>query len=507
MDQYEHIRTAHRVYGKSIRGIRRETGHHRQTIRKALAGKEPKYRRRKPVGCPVMDSVVGVVEKWLREDRDRPHKQRHTAARIYQRLVEEEGFQGAESTVRRWVREWKAQQGESRTAVAIPLDPEVAREAEADWGTGWVILGGEKRAVKLFCMRSRYSAKPFVRAYPWERQQMFFDGHIEAFSYYGGVFPVIVYDNLRAAVRRILRGKSRIEQESFVSFRSYYTFQARFCNPAQAQEKGGVEGLVGYARRNFLVPLPEVKDFRELNELLLSRCQQHSQRPLRGREDSRTIEQRHQVEQQRLLSLPNRPFENRKVVKVKAGGYQTVQVDRNRYSVPRAYVGRWLWAHIGCEKVHLYSQQKKVAEHVRVFSVGQWQLDPLHYLSLLQQRVGAFEAARPIRQWRAHWPESYEEMLRRLRRRHGENEGTREFVRILQLHAEHPEREVQGAIRRALKLAAVSYEAVKHLLLGAAEESWDPVPLRADFLPGVTDRYVTMGELSVYEALLTGGRR
>jgi len=144
MDQYEHIRTACRVYKKSIRKIRNETGHHRETIRKALEGKVSKYRRKKKPVCPVMDSFSSIVEKWLKEDHERPKKQRHTAARVYRRLVDEHGFQGGESTVRRWVREWKSSHGESSKQSVIPLDPEVARESGCQapifWTTGKVRL-------------------------------------------------------------------------------------------------------------------------------------------------------------------------------------------------------------------------------------------------------------------------------------------------------------------------------------------------------------------------------
>ena len=166
----------------------------------------------------------------------------------------------------------------------MPLDPEVAREAEVDWGTAWVLMAGRRRQVKLFVMRSRYSAKPFVRAYPWERQEMFFDGHMHAFHYYGGVFRELIYDNLTQSVKRILRGKKRLEQERFVSFRNHYTYRARYCTPGQGQEKGGVEGLIGFARRNFLVPLPRVRDFEELNHLLAQRCEQYGTHQIGGRE-------------------------------------------------------------------------------------------------------------------------------------------------------------------------------------------------------------------------------
>jgi transposase len=167
-----------------------------------------------------MDSFGPVVERWLKDDVTEPRKQRHTAHRIYTRLLEEHEFAGAESTVRRWVRDQKVRLGLKTTGAVVPLDPEVAHEAEVDWGSAWVSMAGERLQIKLFCMRSRYSGKSFVRAYPWERQEMFFDGHIRAFSFYGGAFPILVYDNLTVAVRKILRGKARIEQERFTSFRS-----------------------------------------------------------------------------------------------------------------------------------------------------------------------------------------------------------------------------------------------------------------------------------------------
>ena len=329
MDQYELIRTAQRVYKKSIRQISRETGHTRKTIRKVLKGLEPKYRRKEEPACGVMDPVAALVEGWLKADQEEHRKQRHTAHRIYTRLIEEHSFKGAESTVRRWVRERKAQMGLNAAQAVVPLDPEVAQEAEVDWGSAWVVMAGERRQIKFFSMRSRFSGKSFVRAYPWERQEMFFDAHMRAFSFYGGIFPTLVFDNLTVAVRQILRGKGRVEQERFTAFRSYYTFDARFCNPAKGQEKGGVEGLVGFARRNFLVPIPEVKDFDELNELLLMRSIEHGSRQIQGREDPRTIDERHDQERERLLAIPGHAFENTRTLGVRISRYQTAQVERN----------------------------------------------------------------------------------------------------------------------------------------------------------------------------------
>lgn len=507
MDQYELIRTAARGYQKSSRQIARETGHTRKTIRKVLAGWAPTYRRRHDPARRVMDPVAAIIDGWLRADQAAPKTQRHTAHRIWTRLVEAYAFAGAESTVRRWVRAHKARLGWPTVTAVIPLDPEIAQEAEVDWGGAWVRMAGAERQVKRFCMRSRSSGLPFVRAYPLERQEMFLDGHIRAFAFYGGVFPVLVYDNLTTAGKQILRGKARVEQERFTAFRSHYTVQARFCTPDQAREQGGVEGLVGFARRNFLVPMPEVQDCDDLNALWLRRCLAQGARPIRGRDDPRTIGERHQDERPRLLPLPERPVENTRVLAVRISPYQTAQVDRNRYSVPTAYVGRWRWAPVGCDRVGLYADHRQVAEHPRVFDLGQWQLDPLHSLDLLAQRVGACDRARAIRAWRPAWPAQYDRMPQGLRRRHGASAGTREFVRILQLHRDHPAARIQAAVAEALACQTYSLAAVTHLRYRQAHERVEPVPLATDLPPGITDRVIAQTEVGRYDRLLAEGAR
>jgi transposase len=474
MDQYELIRTANRVYAKSIRAIAREYGHSRKTIRKALAGLEPKYRRKREPFSPVMSPYAGIVEAWLKHDLEVSPKQRHTARRVYTRLVREHGFKGSEVTVRLWVRHCKERLGYRSRDAVIPLDPECAREAEVDWGTAQVWMAGQLVTVKIFCMRSRYSGKSFVRAYPMERQEMFFDGHIWAFAFFGGVFAVIVFDNLKTAVRTVLRGKNRIEQDQFVKFRSYYTFEARFCNPANGREKGGVEGLVGYARRNFLVPLPEVTDYEELNRLLAERCLAHGNAII-------------------------------KPVQVQISRYQTAMVDRNRYSVPSAHVGRELWAHINCDRIRIYADGKEIADHPRLFSNSKWQIDPQHYLDLISERIQSFESARAIRQWRPNWPAAYETMLSILRNRLGDNKGTRDFVRILQLHKDYSSEEVDRAVELALEYSSYSYDAVKHLLLSQRTPPQNIIPLDPDLIPGITDRWIADSDLNRYDALLTGG--
>ena len=186
VDQYSYIRTAHRVYGKKIKQIARETGHSKNTIKKMLRGEYSGYKPRIEQPHPVLGPYHYLIDQWLRQDKERPKKQRHTAVRIYNRLRQEHGFKGAETTVRRYVREAKHRLGIGSQQVFIPSDPQIGVEAEVDWGGCSAILAGVHTRLRLFCMRSKYSGKHFVCCYPCERQQALFDGHLKGFAFFGG---------------------------------------------------------------------------------------------------------------------------------------------------------------------------------------------------------------------------------------------------------------------------------------------------------------------------------
>lgn len=505
MDQYELIRTAHRVYKKSIREIVRDYGHSRNTVRKALRDLPPKYERQRPAASPVMDPYREVILSWLRQDTQMPKKQRHTAHRVYRRLVEEYDFQGAESTVRRYVRRLKIVAGLSHKEAYIPLENDPGKEAEVDWGEAWAIIGGTGQKVNLFCMRPKYSGKDFVRAYPHARQEALFDGHIHAFHYYGGIFPCLIYDNLSSAVLRVLRGKERIEQEAFIAFRSYYTYEAHFCNPGKGNEKGGVEGIVGYARRNYLVPVPEVDSFEELNALLLSRCLAHSADRISGKDE--TIEAMFTAERPLLLTLPAVDYPVIKLFSAGVDHYSTVKVDGNRYSVPTDYAGLKVNVQLGVDRLSIYHEQRLIAGHVRVFGKGKWQLDPFHYLKLLSQKTQAFDSARPIRQWRENWPATYESLLRHFRNKNGHGKGAKEFIKVLMLLPDYPQGWIDDAIEKTLDLGLSDAAALKLLLehrLGKKDEV-TPMPMHAH--PELAGFQVAPPDLELYRALLGGGSR
>jgi transposase len=470
MDQYEYIRTAHRVYKKGIRQIQRETGHSRVTIRKILHGEFSEYKKRSTQSYPVLDSCRDKIELWLKEDQHSPKKQRHTARRIYMRLVEEEGFQGSEAAVRRYVRLCKAKEGIEHSQAFLILEPQCGQEAEADWGRAVAIIRGVMTPFHFFCMRSRFSGKHFVRAYPCEKQQAFFDAHYHAFSFFGGIFPVIVYDNLTSAVQKVLQGHNRIEQEGFIKLRSYYNFESRFCNPGNAHEKGGAEGVVGYIRRNYLVPVPVAESFEELNERLINACLHYGTHHISGRTEN--VDCLFEREKEHLIQLPAIPFSNVYLLDAKVNKYSTVIVDKNHYSVPVSYVGLKVRIELSIGQVDIFYDGRRIAGHERLFGNNKWQLDPQHYLELIRRKPGAFDCAMVIRQWRPAWPPCLEKLLVVFKEKQGETAGIKDFISVLILYRDHSPEEIEAVIELALENSISNSEGVRHMLIYSGPEEY-----------------------------------
>jgi len=475
MDQYEYIRTAHRIYGKGIRQIQKDTGHSRVTIRKVLEGEPPVYRGRTHQPYPVLGPYRQFIESWLTADMASPKKQRHTAHRIYTRLVEEEGYTGSEVNVRRYVRHTKARIGMESGGAFLILEPDCGKEAEADWGRGIAIIKGLRTPIYFFCMRSRFSGKHFVRAYPCEKQEAFFDAHGHAFAFFGGIFPTMIYDNLTSAVQKVLRGRQRIEQESFRTFRAYYTFNARFCNPDCGHEKGGTEGAVGYVRRNYLVPVPVVENFEELNEKLLLSCLCHGTHRIAGRTD--TVDHLFEQEKEHLLPLPQTPFSTLRIFDAKVDKYATVIADKNHYSVPAEYAGIKLKGHVSIDRIEMFCEGRRIASHERVFGNNKWQLDPHHYLELLRRKPGAFDSARVIRQWRSTWPPSLEKLLAQFKKKQGETAGIKDFIVVLMLYRDYDGQKIEAAVELALANHLSNSEGIRHILVYSGLEEQPFAPL------------------------------
>ncbi|MCP4960802.1 MAG: IS21 family transposase, partial [Actinomycetia bacterium] len=269
---YEQIRRAHEREQVSIRELSRRFGVHRRDVRAALASPVPVPPKVVVRAAPVMDEFKPIIDGWLEADLEAPRKQRHTARRVWQRLVEEHEAEVGESTVRRYVKTVRERQTTPLIDVAVPQHHPLGAEAEVDFGAVHVYLNGMLTEVAMFIMRLSASGRAYPRAYVNEAQEVFLDGHVRAFEHFGGIPGRVRYDNLKAAVTKVLRGRNRIEADRFIALRSHYGFDSFFCVPGieGAHEKGGVEGEVGRFRRRHLVPVPRVASMAELNDLMLA---------------------------------------------------------------------------------------------------------------------------------------------------------------------------------------------------------------------------------------------
>jgi transposase len=458
VDEKEAIRRLYFIRRHSIRGIARERHHSRKTVRKAVLDPSvPRYHLSAPKPCPVIDPFKGIIEAWLEQDRHSPRKQRHTAHRIYDRLVSEYGFSGSERAVRHHVSKLRIGLEE----LAIPLEFDPGADAQCDWGEAQVYMGDKSITAQAFCMKLSYSGKPFVMAFPTQRQEAFFEGHDQAFNWFGGVPARISYDNLLTAVRKVLQGRNRQEQQAFIAFRSHYVFESRFATLATPREQGRVENLVGYMRRNYFVPVPRVSSFAELNRILLERLAADDERQVPGK--GVTIGRAWEEEKAKLLPQPRFPHRCCISRPVRANRLSLVNFDSNRYSVPVEYGMSKLTLHAHAWRVEIACGDRVVATHERGYGKDQDVMQVEHYLPLLLERPGAFPYARPIRHW--DMPDAYRELLDRLTERHNGN-GVSQFLRVLMLTRAYGAAPLEHAVRQALDDDNMSYERIRQLASG-----------------------------------------
>ena len=478
VELFEWIRRDREFEGLSTHALARKYGVHRRTVRQALESPVPPGRKR-PEGrsAPVLGRYRGLIDEWLIADQRAPRKQRHTAKRIWQRLVDEHGAQVAETTVRDYVRRRRRELGLAVEAFCPQVhDPGVT--AEVDWGEAKVLLAGVLVEVGLFLMRACFSGAAFVMAFEVQSQQAFFEGHVHALSWFGGVFETIRYDNLKSAAKKTLRGRQRLENERFVAFRSHYLFQSWFTlvGLQGAHEKGGVEGEVGRFRRNHLVPVPEVDTLERLNVLILSGVERDLGRRIEGRPF--TVAQALDRERTALRALPADVFPTWEESTHRVNQKAMVTVRRNQYSVPVGLVGIKLRVRVGAREITVLHDGQVVARHQRLrgSQLRSARLD--HYLELLQRKPGALAHSLPLRQEReqGRWPGCFDELWALIEQRVGASEAARQMVDVLLLCRDHPLEVVELAVRGVLAAGAHDGRAVALLARRQDRPETQPLP-------------------------------
>jgi transposase len=389
----EAVRKAHFKDGKSQRRIAKELGLARNTVSRLLqtpVGEGRRYRLKAEKPKPAIESYLDWIQGILAQDEQAPRKQRHTARRIYQRMREELGYTGSERTVRRTIAALKEKQPE----VFLPLGFEPGEMAQVDWAEVTVLLAGTLTKVQLFCLVLNYSGALYCQAFEHARQEAFFEGHTQAFAFLGGVPRTITYDNLTSAVKRILQGKNRQENERFVVFRSGWLFDSRFCRPARGNEKGRVENMVKFAERNLCTPVPCVNSLEELNTLLQERCLEY--RKHTQARQSHSVGERLEHERVHLLPIPVHPPECCRIVSVKADKSALVQFETNRYSVPVEFAYQALWLKAFVDRIEITSQESMIASHARLSGRFQESIRFEHYRKTLERKPGALGHLRAV---------------------------------------------------------------------------------------------------------------
>jgi transposase len=494
MENWAEIRRRVLVDGQSKRSVCREFDIHWDTLQKILHHSEPPgYRRAAPRPKPKLESFLPVIHQILEADKKAPKKQRHTARRIFERLRDEHGYTGGLTIVKEAVASWRLRSAE----VFIPL-AHPPGEAQVDFGEAEIHLDGKPTKVALFVMTLPYSDAIFVVAFPRECTEAFLEGHLRAFAFFGGVPRRISYDNSRIAVARILGSRDRKVTDAFLRLKSHHLFESHFCLVRRPNEKGHVETLIGFARREFLVPVPIINGgLASLNADLERRCLADLTRRTWGKSAAKA--DRLDEERSSFLPMPGEAFVAARVEPRRVDSLSLVSFDANQYSVPTEFAHHPVTVVASVDTVRVVAGDRTAAVHRRCWGREQVTYDPVHYLAVLERKPGALDFAAPLAGWEL--PVCFGVLRRQLEAEFA-GTGTRQYIKVLRLLERASSAEVTRAVGRALELGVADADAVRLILEHRREQ---PVGLFClDGRPHLRSVAVPAPDLSAYASLAPG---
>ncbi len=502
VELYEQIRKSSERDGLSIRALAERFEVHRRTVRAALASPIPEPRKSVERPSPALGPWKRLIDGWLADDVSVPKKQRHTARRIWQRLVDEHGAEVSESTVRRYVGTAKSRRPIVASEVMVPQSHPLAYESEVDFGAVSFHLCGELTSAWMYVMRLSASGTGFHRVYANQAQEAFIDGHVRAFEHFGGTPSRVRYDNLKPAVARVLMGRSRLETQRFIALRSHYVFDSFYCQPGKdgAHEKGGVEGEIGRFRRRHMVPMPKVSSIAELNDLVAEGDRLDDVRHIEGRHMS--VAEHFALEQPLLRPLPSEHFDAGLLLNCRVDSKSRICVRQCFYSVPVRYAGMRIDVRLGAESVEALDGARVVARHGRAIGKGVETLELDHYLETLSVKLGALSGSTALRQARAsgRFTSSHDRFFESARRRLGDREGTKALIGVLLAHRTLAFEAVVAGIDGALAVGSLDPDVV---IVEARKATEPRAPSLAE-LPGLARFDRAIPTLDSYDDLLEG---
>jgi len=480
--------------GMSKRAAARHFNISRDTVDKAMAfSVPPGYRRTAPIKRPKLDGFTEIIDAWLDGDRDVHRKQHHTAKRVFDRLREEHGFTGGYTIIKDYIRNRALRRREMFVPLAHPPG-----HAQADFGEAVVVIGGIEQKAHFFVMDLPHSDGCFVRAYPGATAEAWMDGHVHAFAFFGGVPQSVLYDNDRCLVSKILPDGTRKRATLFSGFLSHYLIRDRYGRPGKGNDKGGVEGLVGYARRNFMVPVPRFASWDEFNTWLEEQCRKRQADTLRGHGE--TIGQRLARDLEAMAGLPAAPFDACDQTSGRVSSQALVRYKTNDYSVPVAYGHRDVWLRGYVDRIVIGCGGEIIARHPRSYEREDMVFDPVHYLPLIEKKINALDQAAPLAKW--DLPPAFQ-TLRRLMEARMVKAGRREYVQVLRLLEAFDLDDLHAAVKTALRMGTIGFDAIKHLVLCQVEKR--PPKLDLDVYPYLPRANVGTTSAASYMCLMTGG--
>ena len=486
------IRREHFVKGKTIKEIVRDLGISRNTVRKALRSEETSFvygRDTQPL--PKLGPWSKKLDDLLETNAKKSARERLTLIRIFEDL-HGLGYEGGYDAVRRYARKWRDEQGALTAAAFVPLSFDPGEAYQFDWSHEIVVLDGVTTTVKVAHMRLCHSRMIFVRAYPRETQEMVFDAHERAFSFFKGACTRGIYDNMKTAVETIFVGKERKFNRRFAQMCSHYLVEPVACTPASGWEKGQVENQVGLVRERFFTPRLRFKSYDEMNAWLLDKCVAYAKAHPHPEIADKTVWEVFEEERPKLVELRGR-FDGFHEVTASVSKTCLVRFDNNKYSVNASAVGAPVDLHAYADRIVIRQKGRVVAEHARAFRRGATIFNPWHYVPVLVRKPGALRNGAPFKDWVL--PGAIERVRRKLA---GSDEGDRQMVKILAAVLEDGLTTVEAACAEALSHGVHSADVILNILARRRE----PPPPPAIHTPeALTLRHMPVADCARYDQL------